>query len=192
MLCVRRWRDAGPAGRVNVASTLPRAQNRAAEVSTKTIHSAHLVIFCISAFLECWSLYLLAITSTIIDIICRTIYQVYHRSGLFCRSRIKLYKVSKTMMFATLATQTLCWLSWHHVGVIVQWLLTSRARCRVVGVQSGAYRVESEEWSINNWGWRMESDGGWGMEVEGVGIAWSDKVFFANFENGHIASIKNF
>ena len=37
----------------------------------------------------------------------------------------------------------------------------------------------------------MESDGGWGMEVEGVGIAWSDKVFFANFENGHIASIKN-
>ena len=23
----------------------------------------------------------------------------------------------------------------------------------------------------------MESDGGWGMEVEGVGIAWSDKSF---------------
>ena len=130
MLCVRRWRDAGPAGRVNVASTLPRAQNRAA--TFPLCPSSYILFLCF------FGVVIIVPARNNINDICRTIYQVYHRSGLFCRSRIKLYKVSKTMMFATLATRTLCWHSWHHVGVIVQWLLTSRARCRVVGVQSGA------------------------------------------------------
>ena len=55
MLCVRRWSDAGTAGRVRctmyMSSTLPRAQNRAAKgFNSITIHCANLGILIIYAW----------------------------------------------------------------------------------------------------------------------------------------------